>query len=160
MNNMNNFTIKSKKEIDRLREGGNILVKALLETAKKAKKAEMGEKISTWDLNQLAHNILLENKAEPSFLNYGENNFPGFPASLCVSINDEIVHGVPNKKVFIKKGDLVKLDLGVKFKNLFTDAAVTVLIGDNEDSGKKKDLLNVTRKSLELGIEQIYPGDI
>lgn len=158
---MDNFTIKSKKEIDQLREGGNILVKALLETVELTKQARGGKKISTWDLDQLARNILIKNKAEPSFLNYGEKNFPGFPGALCVSVNDEIVHGVPNKKKFIKKGDLVKLDLGVKFKNLFTDAAVTVLVGgDNNDKekDKKKELLNVTKKSLELGLQQIYPG--
>ncbi len=154
---MSKVSIKSKKEISQLKAGGNILVQGLQAAAKLAREAETGKQVSAWDLNQAAQDVLFKNKSEPSFLGYGgEKGSPGFPAALCVSLNNEIVHGVPQKNVFIKKGDLVKLDLGVKLKGLYTDAAVTILIGNYSD--KRREIMQVTRKCLELGLEQIYPG--
>jgi methionyl aminopeptidase len=147
--------VKSEKEISRLKEGGKILAEALNKASEKAKKA-CDEKISTADLNEVAEIIIRKYKAEPSFLNYSENNSVPFPASLCTSINDEIVHGIPNKNRFLKEGDLIKLDLGVKYKKLFTDAAVTIPIGDVSELAKN--ILEVTKKGLALGLEQIQTG--
>lgn len=148
--------IKSEKEIVKLREGGQILAEALNKASEKAKNA-CNERISTADLNEIAEKIIRKYKAEPSFLNYSENGAMPFPASLCTSINDEIVHGVPNKKRFLKEGDLVKLDLGVKHKKLFTDAAVTIPIGNVSELAKN--ILEVTKKGLALGLEQIQPNN-
>lgn len=152
---MEKVTIKSKKEINKLKKGGDILVEALLKMVELAKTAEKGEKISTWELNELAEKIIKENNAEPSFLNYPSGDIP-FPASACISLNNEIVHGIPKRNVFLKKGDLVSLDLGVKFKGLYTDAAVTIIIGKGDS--KRREIKDITRRSLELGLEQLYPG--
>jgi methionyl aminopeptidase len=149
-------SIKSKREIELLREGGNILVNALLAAAKVAKQAPE-RTVSTQELNELADSFIREKGGEPSFYGYragvGE---PGFPAAMCVSINDEIVHGIPKENRFLQDGDLLKMDLGVKYKNLFTDAAFTVPIG--KVTRKNLELMRATRRGLELGLEQIYPG--
>jgi methionyl aminopeptidase len=147
--------IKSEKEIAKLKEGGKILVEALNEASEKAKKA-CDEKVSTADLDEVAERVIRKHNAEPSFLNYPENDAVPFPASLCTSINEEIVHGIPRKERLIKEGDLVKLDLGVKYKNLFTDAALTVPIG--KISELARNITEVTKKGLAFGLEQIQPG--
>jgi methionyl aminopeptidase len=146
--------LKSKKEIAQLAEGGKILVEALGAAAARAREGAK-EPVSTWELNKIAEKIIRKYQAEPSFLGYANGGKP-FPAALCVSLNSEIVHGVPDKKRFLKEGDLVKLDLGVKFKNLYTDAAITVAVG--KTSKVAQELIRITKRSLELGLEQIYPG--
>ncbi|MDA3815607.1 MAG: type I methionyl aminopeptidase [Patescibacteria group bacterium] len=148
-------TKKSKKDIAILREGGKILSNTLRLLSEKAKTAISFE-VSTMDLDKIARKEIAKYKAEPSFLNYaadGENPFPG---AVCVSLNNEIVHGVPNEKRIIKEGDLLKLDLGVKYKGLYTDSAITIPIGKVSDLARN--ITEVTKKSLEIGIEQIYPG--
>ena len=146
---------KSKKEIAFLREGGKILSDVLAILSNKAQEAVSLE-ISTEMLDSLARKEIAKRKAEPSFLNYaadGENPFPG---AVCISLNSEIVHGIPRANRFIKEGDLLKLDLGIKYKGLFTDAAVTVGIGRISEIARN--IMETTRKSLEIGLEQIYPG--
>ena len=148
-------TKKSKKEIAYLREGGRILADTLRILADKAQEAVSSE-LTTKTLDEIARAELAKRKAEPSFLNYaadGENPFPG---AVCISLNNEIVHGVPSAKRIIKEGDLLKLDLGVKYKGLYTDSAITVPIGKINDLAR--DITEVTKKSLEIGLEQIYPG--
>ncbi len=153
---MRKASIKSKRDIELLRESGRILVEALLEVAKLAEKA-VETKITASDLDRKAIEIIDKNKAKPSFYGYtagvGE---PGFPGALCVSLNNEIVHGLPTKEKIIQEGDLLKIDLGVEYKNLFTDAAITVPIGNV--SKEAMELARTTRKCLELGLDQIYPG--
>jgi len=126
---------KSKKEISQLKEGGRILMEALGAVAVRAQEGAR-EPVNTWELNKIAEEIIRKNQAEPSFLGYANGGKP-FPAALCVSINSEIVHGVPSKKRFLSTGDLVKLDLGVKFKNLYTDAAITVTVGKVRELAQK-----------------------
>lgn len=156
INTMRKATIKSRREIELLREGGHILTEALLKAAELAKQAPR-EKISTQDINDVAEKFIQEKKAEPSFYGYQSgNDEPGFPAGMCVSINNEIVHGVPDKKTFLQDGDLLKIDLGVKYKKMYTDAAITVPIG--KVSAEAMKLVDATRRSLEIGLEQIYPG--
>lgn len=138
--------IKTKEEIEIIREGGKILAKAL------AKTAEMvAPGISTYDLDQYAYKLIKEEGGKPAFLNYRPDGAPkAFPASLCTSVNGEIVHGIPKRNRILKEGDIVSLDLGLNYKGLFTDHAVTVACG--VISKKDQQLLDATKRALEVGI--------
>ncbi len=146
---------KSKKEIALLREGGKILSDTLRILAEKSQEAVNSE-LSTKTLDEIARAEIAKRKAEPSFLNYAADGENGFPGAVCISLNNEIVHGVPSEKRFIKEGDLLKLDLGIKYKGLFTDSAITVSIGKVSELAQR--ISDVTKKSLEIGLEQIYHG--
>lgn len=138
--------IKTPKQIEIIREGGKILAKVLIETVKIVKPG-----ISTYDLDQYAHKLIKAEGGIPAFLNYKpEGADRAFPASICVSVNNEIVHGIPSKNKILKEGDIVSLDLGLKYKGLFTDHAVTVSVG--KISQKDKELIENTKKALEVGI--------
>ena len=138
--------IKTKEQVEVIREGGKILAKVL---AKVAKKVAPG--ISTYDLDKYAYDYIKEEGATPAFLNYKpEGASTAFPASICISVNNEIVHGIPLKTKILKEGDIVSLDLGIKYKGLFTDHAITVPVG--KISKKDEQLLNDTKKALEIGI--------
>lgn len=149
-------SIKSQRDIALLRQSGKILAEALLIVAEKAAEA-VNETVTAKDLDALAEKFIRFHGAQPAFLGYpsGEDG-EAYPATLCVSFNDEIVHGVPTKEKILKSGDLVKLDLGVKYKKMHTDAAVTVIVGQVPQRVKK--LVDTTKRCLEIGIEQIYPG--
>lgn len=108
--------------------------------------------ISAKELDKLAEKIILDKKATPSFKGYD-----GFPASLCVSINENIVHGVPLENKILKQGDVVGLDLGVKYKGYFSDMAITIAIGKIHPRAKK--MIKVTKKALDLGIKQAKKGN-
>lgn len=150
-------TKKSKKEIAILREGGQILAEALAAASKLASQA-LEKKVTTKDLDRIAEEVVRSHGAEPAFLNYKPEGYEApFPAALCTSINDEIVHGFPNDNVVLREGDVASMDLGVKFKGLFTDSAVTVAIGKVDEQTQK--LIDVTKKCLEKGIEQLVPGN-
>jgi methionyl aminopeptidase len=149
------ISIKSEKEIKILKEGGKILAEALVLVAQRAQQAK-NNPIETLELEKIARDFLRKHGARPSFLGYSDGGTSSFPSALCISINEEIVHGIPKKGKLVKNGDLLKLDLGVKYKNLYTDAAITVPIG--QVSEKAIRLMEVTKKSLEIGMEQIYPG--
>lgn len=147
------ITIKTKEEIEILKDGGKILADVLRELAKLAKPG-----VSTGFLNQKAKEMIMVRGGEPAFLNY----HPAFmekpyPAALCASLNDVIVHGLPSNKIILKDGDILKLDLGVKYKNLFTDAAITVGIGGLTE--EKQKLIDVTKQALELAIKEVKPGN-
>lgn len=109
--------------------------------------------IATENLEKLARELISSYGVKSSFLGYGD-----YPAVLCVSINDEIVHAVPSDRK-IKEGDLVKLDFGIIHKGFHTDSAITVLIPGGKDSILKEKLLNVTRESLRIGISQAKAGN-
>ncbi len=144
--------IKTESEIDRLRRGGPILARILREVAKHAVSG-----VVTKSLDDLAVRLIAEANAKPAFLNYRpESADIPYPASLIVSINDEVVHGIPGKRV-LKEGDIVSLDLGINFEGVFLDHAVTVPIG--EITAKDRELLSVTEAALYAGIEAIVmPG--
>lgn len=145
--------IKTDKEIEILHEGGRILWRVLQAVAGTAKKG-----ISTWDLDKLAREEIKKTDAEPAFPGYKiGKSIPAYPAVLCTSINDEIVHGIPDKKRILKSGDIIGLDLGIKYKGLYTDAAVTVAVG--EISANAKRLVSAAKLALEKGIEQVRPGN-
>ncbi|MBI4692139.1 MAG: type I methionyl aminopeptidase [Candidatus Terrybacteria bacterium] len=146
------ITIKTPEEIKILREGGKILASILYQVAKKVRPG-----IATIELDKMAEKLIKEAGGEPSFKNYKtrEDKIP-FPASLCVSINDEVVHGIPSEEMILKEGDVASLDLGMKYKNFYTDMAITVPVG--EASPQVKKMIEVTKKSLEKGIGEIKEG--
>ncbi len=136
---------KTDLEIAILQEGGKILSQILHAVAEEVKPG-----ITGLELNQLAEKLIIEAKAKPSFKNYR-----GFPSALCVSVNQTVVHGIPSKQA-LREGDIVGLDLGLKYKGLYTDMALTVGVG--KISKEAQQLLNVTKKSLEIAISQVGPG--
>jgi methionyl aminopeptidase len=144
--------IKTPNEIERLKKGGPILAKILRQVAEKVTPG-----ITTGELNDYAHQLITEIGHTPAFLNYKPEgaDFP-YPASLITSVNAEVVHGIPGKKV-LKEGDIVALDLGLKYDGVFLDHAITVAVG-TKVAPKDKELMSVTEQALYKGIEAIVPG--
>ena len=139
-------SIKSEREIELMRESGRILSIVHTELAKMIKPG-----ISTLDIDKRCYEIIRDFGCIPSFLNY-----QGYPASVCVSVNDAVVHGIPNKDRILKDGDLVSLDAGVIYKGYHSDAARTVAVG--EISPEWKRLIEVTKQSFFEGIKYAKPG--
>jgi methionyl aminopeptidase len=145
--------IKTPKEIGIIREGGKILADVLSKVAKK-----VAPGVSTYELDQYAFKLIKDGEDIPAFLNYKpEGAQRPFPATICISVNNEVVHGIPSKARILKEGDIVSLDLGLKHKGLFTDHAVTVPVG--KISKKDQDLIDTTKKALEIGIWAARGGD-
>ena len=139
-------SIKSEREIELMRESGRILSIVHTELAKMIKPG-----ISTLDIDKRCYEVIRDFGCIPSFLNY-----QGYPASVCVSVNDEVVHGIPNKNRILRDGDLVSLDAGVIYKGYHSDAARTVAVG--EVSAEWKRLMDVTKQSFFEGIRYAKPG--
>lgn len=138
--------IKTEEEIKKIREGGKILAKLLQKVAKRVKPG-----ISTLELDMYASSYIKEAGGKSPFLNYRPEGEPyPFPASICISVNNEIVHGIPKKDKILKEGDIVSLDLGFEYKGLFTDHAITVPVGKISDKDQK--LIEATKEALEVGI--------
>jgi methionyl aminopeptidase len=137
--------VKSPDEIDTMRQCGRILVAVLNKL-----RVEVKPRIATRELDSIALHEMESRGGEPAFKNY-----QGFPANICVSINDEIVHGIPGERV-LQEGDIVSLDAGVKLNGFHTDAAITVGVG--EISQKAKELISATEGSLQAGIAQANCG--
>ncbi len=145
--------IKTKEEIEILREGGRRLAEVLQKV-----KEMVAPGVSTWELDKYAYKLIKELGDEPAFLNYKpEGARIPFPASLCVSVNDEVVHGIPKRERILKEGDIVAIDLGLKHKGLFTDHAVSVAVGNVSKEDQK--LLDATREALEVGISEARVGN-
>ena len=140
------INLKTPEEIKIIKEGGKILAFVLKELEKMAKPG-----ITTLELDRAAEALILSLGGKPAFKNY-----EGFPFSLCASINENIVHGFPSNYA-LKSGDILKLDLGVLYKGFNTDSALTVAVG--EVSFEEKRLINVTKKSLRLGIKKAKIGN-
>lgn len=143
--------VKTKQEIATLAEGGKILGNILTKLAAEAKPGATGRQ-----LDQLARELIAEAQAKPSFLGYASKNHPPFPAALCVSINEAVVHGLPND-VALKEGDVVGLDLGLIHYELYLDSARTIIIG--QGSAEAQRLVQVTRESLAAGIAMAKIGN-
>ena len=143
---------KTEEEITNLRKAGNILAGALRHVATLVKPG-----ITTAALDLAAEQCIRDNGGEPAFLNYKPDgaSYP-FPAALCVSINDEVVHGIPSEEKRIEEGDLVMLDLGVSYNGYFSDAAVTVFAGKADEAGQR--LADATEEALKAAIKIIKPG--
>lgn len=140
------ITIKSQREIDLMRKAG-ALAAQLLVVAEKA--LEPG--ITTKHLDTVIHKFISSHGATPSFLGYG-----GFPASACISINDEVIHGIPSERRIINDGDLVSIDVGVLLNGYHSDTARTFLVGNCSDEAKK--LVEVTKECFYRGIANATAG--
>jgi methionyl aminopeptidase len=144
--------IKTPEEIEILREGGKHLATVLHKV-----KAKVAPGVSTKELDTYAEKLIREYGDEPAFLNYQPDGArTPFPASLCTSVNEEIVHGIPSKNKILKEGDIISIDSGLKHKGLFTDMALTVPVGGISNGNKK--LLKITEQALMVGINAIKPG--
>jgi methionyl aminopeptidase len=142
--------IKNAKEIDAIRESCKIVAETL-----NLVKKEIRTGITTEDLDKLAEDHIRSRGGIPAFKGYRQVGTPPFPGTLCISINDIVVHGIPGSRT-VMDGDLVSLDCGVKKNGYYGDAALSVYSGNDENIKK---LMEVTEKSLYLGIEQAVEGN-
>jgi methionyl aminopeptidase len=138
---------KSAQEIDKMRRVGRIVAGTIDRVV-----AAVAPGRTTADLNAVAEAYIRERDATPSFLGYR-----GYPASICTSLNDEVVHGIPSKKRKLKEGDVLSLDFGAIWEGFHGDSAVTVFVG-RPPSEEAARLIRVTEESLEAGISQVRPG--
>jgi len=139
--------IKNYDQIAAMKEAGRITAEALLIAQENVR-----EGVSTDKLDKLIREHIERSGAIPSFLNYG-----GFPASACISVNDEVIHGIPNKKRILHEGDIVKVDVGAYYKGFHGDSARTFPVG--KVSAEAAKLIEVTEASFWEGIKQLKPGN-
>ncbi len=139
--------LKTPAEMQIMREANQIVGSTLKMLAQR-----IAPGVSTKQLDRWAEDFAREQGSEPAFKGYR-----GFPGSLCVSLNEQVVHGIPSKKVIVKEGDIVSIDFGVKYKGFYGDSAVTLPVG--ELSPKVRKLLDVTRESLYKGIDKVRVGN-
>ena len=139
--------LKSPKEIETMKGASRIVGEILLELREKCRVGA-----STADLDRIAEDLIRKKKAKPAFKGYR-----GFPACLCVSINDEVVHGIPSPKRVLKSGDIIGIDFGVIYDGYYGDSAMTVAVG--EVTPEVQNLVKVTEQCLYAGIEQAIPGN-
>lgn len=142
--------LKTDEEVELLRKA-NLLVSATL--AEIAKVIKPG--VTTKELDRIAEQVIRDNGAEPTFLGFPNPNGGPFPASICTSVNEQVVHGIPNN-IPLKEGDIVSIDCGTRLENFCGDSCYTFAIGEISDETKK--LLITTRESLYKGIEQATVG--
>ncbi len=143
--------IKSPQEIQAMREGGVLLASVLKQVA-----AHVAPGVTTKDLDNLAQELIVGHGAIPSFLNYQPSGVSvPYPAALCTSVNDEVVHGIPSERI-LREGDIIGLDLGLWYKDVCVDSALTVGVG--AISPKAQKLIAVTRESLYAGIAEVKAG--
>ena len=140
-------SIKSEREIELMRQAGKILAKVHEELGK-----AIVPGISTLEIDRLGEKLIREYDCIPNFLNYH-----GYPASVCVSVNEEVVHGIPNKNRILKEGDIVSLDAGLIYKGYHSDAARTHAVGNVAPEVLK--LMEVTKQSFFEGIKYAYAGN-
>ena len=144
--------LKSKNEINTMHIANAIVIRVLKELSEKAK---IGS--STLELDILAEGLVRAYGCKPAFKGYkGSSRYP-FPATICASINDEIVHGIPSAKRILKTGDILSIDLGVEYNGFFGDAAITIPIGKILEEATK--LLAVTKQALAVGINASIIGN-
>lgn len=138
---------KSPDEVDKMRVAGRIVAATI-----DAVLGAVRPGVSTADLDAVAEGFIREREATPSFKGYR-----GFPASICASLNEEVVHGIPSPKRILKEGDVLSLDFGAIWEGYHADSAVTVFVGEPPSAEAEK-LARVTEEALEAGISQIRPG--
>jgi methionyl aminopeptidase len=139
--------LKTESEVEIMQRANRIVGGALNMLREKAVAG-----ISTWELDTLAEEYARQHDASPAFKGYH-----GFPASLCISLNEQVVHGIPSKKVILSEGDIVSIDFGVCYKGFYGDAALTLAVGQIDQA--KTNLIRVTRESLHKGIAQAVVGN-
>ncbi len=141
------ITTKSQREIELMRKAGEIVF-----NAHEAVKKEIKPGVSTKYLDSVVHDYIMSQDATPSFLGYN-----GFPGSICASVNDVLVHGIPSKEVILKDGDIISIDIGAIYKGYHGDSAWTYPVGEISDEAKK--LLEVTEASLFEGLKAVKAGN-
>ena len=141
------IVLKTARELELIHKACIISAEALQVAGEAVKPG-----ITTWEIDKIAYDYIKKHGAEPNFL-----HLYGFPATACISINDEVIHGIPSKKTVIKEGDIVSIDLGAKIDGYNGDNAATFAAGKISESAKR--LCDVTEKSLYLGIEQAIVGN-
>lgn len=137
---------RSSSEVERMRAANQLVARVLAALAK-----AVGAGVTTADLDALAERLVRDAGAEPAFKGYR-----GYPATLCASINQEVVHGIPSPSRPLRLGDIVSLDVGVKLGGFFGDSAVTVPVGEVPE--RTRELLRVTQEALERAIRQVRVG--
>jgi len=143
--------IKTKKESDYIRESCKLVAETL-----QLLKSKVTPGISTFELDRIAEDYIKSNEAVPAFKGYKQGNTPGFPGSICTSVDEEVVHGIPGNRI-LKEGEIISLDVGVLKNNYYGDGALSIPVG--KISQEKNRLMEVTEKSLYLGIEQAVEGN-
>jgi len=143
--------IKNAKEIEAMRTGGKILAGIMAEMEKIAIPGK-----NTFEIDILAEKLIIEAGGTPAFKGYGKESGNPYPATICTSINSEIVHGIPKKNIILKEGDILKIDVGMKYEGMITDMARTFAVG--KISAGAQNILDVTRECLDIGIEKIRAG--
>ena len=138
--------IKSKDELEKMRMSGKILAEIKQEV-----KDFVEPGMSTKQIDNFAHDLMLKKGVKPAFLGYG-----GFTGVLCISVNEEMIHGIPKKDKILKEGDLLKIDAGVVYKGYYSDSAFTMGVG--KISEKDKELISVAKGAFEAGLRQIKKG--
>ena len=138
--------LKTSREISLMREAGRISAKALQLVGEHVKPG-----VSTYELDKIAYDYIISQNAKPGFLNYN-----GFPASACISINNQVIHGIPSKNTILKDGDIVSVDLGAVYEGYNGDNAATFACGIVSPEAKR--LMEVTKESLYEGIKKALPG--
>ena len=139
--------LKNAAQIKAMREAGRITGEALL-----VAREHVREGVSTYELDRVIRQYIEKSGAVPSFL-----GLYGFPGSACISINDEVIHGIPSKKRILREGDIVKIDLGACYKGYHGDSARTIPVGNVSDEARK--LIEVTRESFFAGVAQLKSGN-
>ncbi len=139
--------LKNAAQIKAMREAGRITGEALL-----VAREHVREGVSTYELDQVIRHYIEKSGAKPSFL-----GLYGFPGSACISVNDEVIHGIPSKKKILREGDIVKIDLGACYKGYHGDSARTIPVGKVSDEAAK--LIEVTRNSFFAGVGQLKAGN-
>ena len=143
--------IKTKKDIDFIKESCKIVAETL-----QLLKNNVKPGITTLELDRIAEDYIKSNNAIPAFKGYTQGSAPGFPGSVCTSVDDEVVHGIPGSRA-LKIGEIISLDVGVLKNDYYGDAAISVAVG--EVSAEKEKLLNITEKSLYEGINSALEGN-
>jgi methionyl aminopeptidase len=141
------ITLKSERELALMREAGHIVA-----LAHEAVREAIKPGISTAELDKIAYDVITSNGATPSFLNYN-----GYPATICASVNEVVIHGIPSKKTILKDGDIISVDIGACYKGYHGDCAKTFFVGSVSE--EKRQLVEVTTQSLYEGLKFARPGN-
>ncbi len=138
---------KSRHQIALMRIAGDIVAQV-----HEAMRSAVKPGVSTFELDEIAYKIITDNKAVPSFKGYH-----GFPGSICASVNEQVVHGIPNKDVILKEGDIIAVDVGATYKGMVADAAISLPVGVVSEELSK--LMEVTKQSLDSAITKMVSGN-
>ncbi len=142
---------KQPKEIEAMREGGKILFEIMKKLEKKIVPG-----VATLELDKLANRLVFEANGQPAFLGYGKESGNPFPATICASFNDEVVHGIPTEERILEEGDLLKIDIGMRYKGMVTDMARTFIIGRGSREAQK--MKDTVQEALHIGLSGLSSG--